>query len=534
MKTIKLKLENVIKKTFNIEDEVNLSKPSSVEFGDFTSNICFILSKKLALPPLAIAEKIKKNFSIEENDSLESIEIVAPGFINFYMNKKHHSDIINNILNLKDKYGQGKKNKEIINIEYVSANPTGFLHVAHARGAALGDSLANIISFAGSEVIREYYINDAGSQINILAEAIYIRYQQELGKNLEMPEDTYRGDDIVWFAKKIIQKIGNKWADCKFSEISGEIKTIATEQVLIKIKEDLKSMGVDFDIWFSEKSMYKDNYLKNEIKNIKGTYEKDGALWMETTKYGDDKDRVLIKSDGSYTYFLPDIIYHKIKSNRNQKITKMINIWGADHSGYIKRMEIALELQNQKGILDVITIQLVKLLKDNVEVKMSKRKGTSLYLTELLKQVGRDSSRFYLVNRSSNSEVDFDLNLVNLKTNDNPLFAIQYAHARIHQLISKSSIDNFDNLVFDNVKEHELITSLEKFPDLIQDISKNYKVHLLTKYLIQLAREYNSFYSNNKIIGAENEKSLIALSTACGIILKNGLNLIGVSAPDRM
>lgn len=526
-------LEEIIKKKKWEVKEYSITKPTNLEFGEFTSNFVLINAKKLNIKAPELAQIVISEFDWK-SIGIQRIEVVGPGFLNFFLEHKYYGQIVEKILKEDTNFGRGKKQDEIINIEFVSANPTGFLHVAHARGAALGDSLANIIEYSGKTVTREYYINDAGNQIDRLGISLWVRYQQLFGVNVDLPQDSYVGSDIIWGAEQAKKIINDKWLNIPYEEIKDEVKELSVKIMLDKIKIDLESMGVRFDIWFSEKSLYVGKQMEEHIKKLKGTYKKDGALWLETTKFGDDKDRVLIKSDGDSTYFLSDTIYHTIKAKRDKKVSKLIDIWGADHSGYIKRVEISLELQDLKGILEVITIQLVKLIKDGQEVKMSKRKGTSLFLSELVEQVGKDTTRFFLVNRSVNSQIDFDLDLANLKTNDNPVFIVQYAHARTVQLMNKSKISSFSSFNYKEENEFNLINLMNKFPELIQQIALNSKVNLLAQYLIDLAREYNSFYSNIKIIDNEREADLIALSKACGNILKIGLNLLGVDAPERM
>lgn len=524
-----------------------ISKPTNSDFGDFSSNIALVAAKIKKISPMEVAKLIVEKFD-KKSAFVNNIEIVAPGFINFYLVDEYYSNIVKKIIKQDSSYGKDKSSLHY-NLEFVSANPTGFLHVAHARGAALGDSLANILNHVGIKVTREYYINDAGSQINILAMACFFRYQELLIledkllndnqkadslKQWTLPEESYHGQDIVWCAKQIKKKINNLWKEKEYKEIEEEIKEISIAIMLDKIKKDMKIMNVKFDIYFSEKSLYKENVIPNKLKEINGVITKDGATWLNTQKYGDDKDRVLIKTDGSYTYFLPDIIYHNIKVSRNENIAKLINIWGADHSGYIKRMEIAMDLMGHKEKLEVIVLQLVKLLKNGQELKMSKRKGTSLYLSELINEVGVDTARFFLVNRSQNSQIDFDLDLASMKTNDNPVFIVQYAFARTQQLLKKSEIKIYNKFSYIELKEKTIIGMLEQFPSLLKQISENNKVHLLPQYLINLAKEFNSFYSNAKIIGKINEEELLSLVKACGIVLKLGLNLLGVSAPERM
>ena len=534
------KISNELKKILEENkwdtSKISVSKNKNIEFGEFNTNIAFLLSKELRLNPMDLANEIVSKFNKKNLSYIKDIKVVNPGFINFYLNDKYYVDIVKTVVQNKE-YGKKVKNNITINVEFVSANPTGFLHVAHARGAAFGDSLSNILDYAGYNVIREYYINDVGNQIDRLAISIYIRYHQELGVQLEMPEDSYVGIDIIWGAKEIIKKYGNKFLNIPFENCVDEIKKISLEIMLSKIKKDLLELGVEFDIWFSEKTLYENNLITKQLNTLKGIYEKDGAKWLETTKYGDDKDRVLVKADGTGTYFLSDTVYHNIKASREPKPQKLINVWGADHIGYIKRVETALLLQGYKSdILTVITMQLVRLIKDGKEMKMSKRKGTSLFMSELVEQVGKDTTRFFLINRTNNSTIDFDIDLANLKTNDNPVFSIQYANARIQKLIQNVNINyenDFKELKYSET-EYGIINLIDKFPQLIEEISQNYKIHLLAQYLIDLAKEYNSLYSNVKIIGSKREKELLFLSIGCSNIFKIGLKLLGVSAPERM
>ena len=534
-------MENKIHQEINkIFDKLNwpkinfhVVKPTNIEFGEYTSNVALSASKTLSTKPQEIAQKIIDNFD-NKKFNIKEIKIMGPGFINFYFDNNYYSSIVKEIFQ-NPEFGKQPKNNKVINNEYVSANPTGFLRVAHARGAVIGDSISNILEYAGYKVIREYYINDNGSQIDRLAISIYVRYHQEFGISMELPEDSYAGIDIIWGAKELIKIVDKKFLNVAFEECKEEIKKMSIKIMLDKIKKDLKELGVEFDIWFSEKSLYTDGLIDHQLKTLKGIYEKDGAKWLNTTQFGDDKDRVLVKSNGESTYFLSDTVYHTIKLNREPKPIKLLDIWGADHIGYIKRVEAALELQGYKDCLDVITVQLVKLIKDGQELKMSKRKGTSLFMSELISEVGKDTTRFFLLNRSNTSSIEFDLDLANMKTSDNPLFIVQYAYARTQQLKAKSKIQNIDtsNLNYQTT-EYTLINLMNKFPEFVVQIAENYKVHLLTQYLIDLSREYNSFYSNCKIIDTDRENELLCLSLACGNILKIGLKLLGISAPERM
>ena len=512
MKNEIIKVVKEALKKMDIFEEVELTPAKG--HADFSTNIAFKLSKKLGKSPLEIADDIAKQIS---SKSIDRIEVAKPGFINIFLNNLASAAIIQDIIDKGDNFGKGKENK-YINIEYVSANPTGDLHLGHARGAALGDSLARILRFAGNKVDEEYYINDAGNQMEVLTDSVIARMN-----NTELPEVSYKGKDIVEVAKKIK------------STKREEIKLEAKELLLQKIKDDLKAFGVNIKIYTSEQEIKDSGAIEKTLKKLdiaEATFKKDGALWLKTINKGDDKNRVLIKSDNSNTYLLPDIAYHNIKLSRGYD--QLINIWGADHIGYIKRMEVALEyLGLPKKNLNILTVQLVKLIKDGKEFKMSKRAGTSFTLNELLTIVGKDATRFNLVQRSNTSTIDFDIDQARKLSSENPVFTIQYTHARTHSLLQKSSIKP-KAIKISGKQEEALINILSKFPELISTISKTHKVHLLTQYLIDVAKTFNSLYATKTFIGNENEESLLALTKATQIVLKNALTLIGVSSPEKM
>lgn len=514
-------LENAIKK-MGVDSQVELTP--SKGHGDFSTNIAMKIASQLKKSPQNIAQEIINNL---EGDFISKAEVAGPGFINIFLKGDVVTDIVNNILKQDGDFGKGTQDK-YINIEYVSANPTGFLHIGHARGAVLGSVLVNVLKFSGNKVDGEYYINDAGNQINVLAESVKVRYLQELGIDAQMPETSYGGEDIKIVAKMFVDKYGDSLAN----EDSSRFKVEAKDILLEILKEHLKDYGVEFDLFSSEQKIYDDNKIKPTLEKLKNhTYEKEGALWLDTTSKGDDKDRVLIKSDGAYTYLTPDIAYHDMKLSRGYD--ELINIWGADHIGYIKRMSVALEylgLPNDK--LDILTVQLVKLFRDGKELKMSKRMGTSYTIQELLEEVGKDAARWFMVDRSNTSDFVFDINLATSKTSDNPVFTVQYTHARANQLIEKSTVESKAGEYGD--KEKEIINHLNKFPEIIERISTTHKVHLLPQYLVELVQQFNSWYSNTKAIGHENEASLIALVKAVKIVIKNGLELLGISAPHKM
>ena len=500
----------------------------SKQHGDFSTNIAMKLTKELGMAPRDIAEKLIKEI---DASFIEKMEVAGPGFINIFVNSSTTSDILKNIVEQGAKFGKGNQGK-YINVEYVSANPTGYLHVGHARGAALGSTLSNILLFAGNKVDQEYYINDAGNQINTLGLAAFIRYQQELGVELEMPENTYKGNDIIALAKELVGIWGDKYKGVEYSKVEKIFKDESKKRLLQEIVNDLGDFGIKMDFYSSEQAVYDSGAIDVALDKLKEhTFKEDGALWLKTIVNGDDKDRVLIKTDGTYTYLTPDIAYHDKKISRGYD--ELINIWGADHIGYIKRMETAIGyLGLSADKLDVLTIQLVRLIKDGEELKMSKRLGTSFTLRELLELVGKDATRFYMIDRSNNSKFDFDLDQATKQSSENPVFTLQYTHARANQLLSKSTVTPIIGTY--EGKEKELIETINEFPELILRIANKHKVHLLPQYIIKVANLFNSFYSNSKIIGNEREAEMLSLVQATKNVLKTGLELIGVTALNKM
>ncbi|CAM9112986.1 arginine--tRNA ligase [Mycoplasma todarodis] len=529
MKTKIIKAVTESLKKLNVEEEVQLTPAKG--HADFSTNIAMKLARALKDAPQNIAQKIVEGID-KDKYSIENIEIAGPGFINFFMKREALNTIITDILEAGDDYGKGNQS-DYVNIEYVSANPTGYLHLGHARGAVVGSALVNILRFAGNKVDAEYYINDAGAQINILGEASWTRYQQAFGVEIEMPENTYRGQDIVWVAEQLKEMWGDKYLNVPYEECQEIFKSEAKKMLLDEIDKDLKKLGVVMDMYSSEQSMYDQGLIVKALDKLQDKYEEDGATWLRTTKYGDDKDRVLIKSDGTYTYLTPDIAFHNVKLSRGYDY--IINVFGADHIGYIKRMEVALlQLGYPDGALkDTLVIQLVRLIKDGQELKMSKRMGTSFTLRELIDLTGKDATRFFMANRSCDSKFDFDVTLATKKTSDNPVFYIQYAHARANQILGKTDKEmDINNLYTEGAEK--LMDVLSKFPDLVITMANTRKIHLLPQYLIDLARAFHSYYNSNKIVGSENEAGMLPIVVAAKQVLKNGLNLLGISAPERM
>lgn len=510
----------------NIPEESNKNQINY----DFSTNLAFILKKFKKVAPIEIANKIKEKLS--NNSNIEIISVSAPGFLNFVLNEKLFSSVIKNVLRQRIKYGAGFVETKKINVEYVSANPTGFLHVGHVRGAVFGDSLIRVLKHAGHQVEAEYYINDAGNQINILGQSIFVRYQELFKIKAEMPEDSYRGSDIIWAAKKIKSKYNDYFLsmdDKKFEEL----KNISVAILLDKIKKDLKKINVYFDTFSSEKDLTKNNLIAPVIKKLsKYTYHKDEALFLNTTTFGDDKDRVLIKSDGQYTYLTPDIAYHETKL---QKSDSIIDIWGADHSGYVDRMRIAIQcLGYNSEKLNFLIIQLVRLIKNGKEFKMSKRAGTSITLADLLDNTSSDAIRFMMLTREINTKYDFDIDSANSKDASNPVYNVQYSYARTVSLLKNLKKPKLLNNIHLSSKAKKIILILDELPSLLATIIQTSKVNLLSQYLLNLSNSFNSFYAETKLINNVYEEYYSALVKAVQIVFKLVLNLIGVSAPKSM
>lgn len=524
---------------------IALEKPKDKQHGDFAANIAMQLARIAKKAPRQIAEEIVENLD-QSKASIEKVDIAGPGFINFFMKSDFLGELIPTILEAGEAYGQTDFGKgEKVQIEFVSVNPTGELHLGHARGAAYGDVLCNVLEATGHDVQREYYINDAGNQIDNLAISIEARYLQALGQDAPMPEDGYHGKDIIEIGKTLVAEEGDKWASVSSEERIAYFKEYGLKSLLGKIEEDLADFRVHFDHWFSERSLYKDNQIADVLgilENGQYTYEQDGATWLRSTDFNDDKDRVLIKQDGSYTYLTPDIAYHKNKFDRG--FDKIVNVWGADHHGYIARMRAALlALGYPEEKFDVKIIQMVNLLEKGETLKMSKRSGNAVSLRELMDEVGIDAVRYYFVTRSNDSQLDFDVELARSQSNDNPVFYVQYAHARICTMLKQAekqgfTVDEgFDPTLLVTEKEVDLLTKLGAFPQVLTDAAEKYTPHHVTQYVFDLASLLHSFYNAEKVLDAGNPeltKARIALMKAVRITIANGLKIIGVSAPVKM
>lgn len=526
-------------------DELNihLETPRNKEMGDYATNVAMQLTKVAKRAPRQIAEAILEH--LPENEWIESIEIAGPGFMNIRVKKDYLADVVKTVLAQGETYGRSNAGQgEKIQVEFVSANPTGDLHLGHARGASLGDSLCNILDAAGYDVYREYYINDAGNQIDNLAMSIDVRYAEALGQEKEMPEDGYRGADIIALAKKIAERDGDKWLNVDEQERLQAFRQEGLDYELGKLKEDLANFRVSFDRWYSETSLYESGKIDTALDALRANghvYEEEGATWFRSTTFGDDKDRVLIKQDGSYTYLTPDIAYHKDKLDRG--FEKLINIWGADHHGYIPRMQAAIEaLGYDRDTLEVEVVQMVQLFKDGEIFKMSKRTGKAVTLRELVEDVGLDAVRYFFAMRSGDTQMDFDLDLAVSQSNENPVYYAQYAHARIASILRQAAEQNMEADVekaslLTSEKEIELMRKVGDFPQLVSDAARARAPHRITTYVQELSSTFHSFYNAQKVIDLEQldrSAARLALVTATKQTIANALRLVGVAAPEKM
>ncbi|MEC3619981.1 arginine--tRNA ligase [Bacillus subtilis] len=524
---------------------VVLETPKDKTHGDYSTNMAMQLARVAKKAPRQIAEEIVAHFD-KGKASIEKLDIAGPGFINFYMNNQYLTKLIPSVLEAGEAYGETNiGNGERVQVEFVSANPTGDLHLGHARGAAVGDSLCNVLSKAGYDVSREYYINDAGNQINNLALSVEVRYFEALGLEKPMPEDGYRGEDIIAIGKRLAEEYGDRFVNEEESERLAFFREYGLKYELDKLRKDLENFRVPFDVWYSETSLYQNGKIDKALEALreKGhVYEEDGATWFRSTTFGDDKDRVLIKKDGTYTYLLPDIAYHKDKLDRG--FDKLINVWGADHHGYIPRMKAAIEaLGYEKGTLEVEIIQLVHLYKNGEKMKMSKRTGKAVTMRDLIEEVGLDAVRYFFAMRSADTHMDFDLDLAVSTSNENPVYYAQYAHARICSMLRQGEEQGLKpaaDLDFSHIqseKEYDLLKTIGGFPEAVAEAAEKRIPHRVTNYIYDLASALHSFYNAEKVIDPENEeksRARLALMKATQITLNNALQLIGVSAPEKM
>lgn len=524
--------------------DVLLEVPPQKEFGDFATNIAMQSARIAHKSPRMIADVLLKHL---DAPWLEKAEVAGAGFINFFLKHDIIYDTLCHILEQGKQYGQAPlRAEDTVQVEYVSANPTGPLHVGHGRGAAYGSALVNLLRAAGYNVQSEYYINDAGNQMNNLAASVNARYLELLGKKAEIPENGYHGADIIDTARAIIEQDGDKYLQMDEKDRLEIFKNRAYEEKLKALKRDLESFNVTFDKWFSERTLHPEA-IKKACETLKGNgnmYEKDGALWLKSTAYGDDKDRVVIRDNGVPTYLAADIAYHKNKYERQFK--KLINIWGADHHGYVARVKAAMAaLGLDPNQLEILLLQMVSLFRNGELVKMSKRTGQAITLNELIEEVGTDAARYFFIMRSLDTQLDFDLDLAKSHSNENPVYYIQYANARIFSIYKQvaENGDVFDmtwkNTKWDKLKEERelaLIKKMAAYPEEIRKAATDRAPHRIAHFVYEMAGLFHAFYNNCHIIQTDKEleEARLALVTAVQITIANCLTVLGISAPETM
>lgn len=524
--------------------DVLLEVPPQKEFGDFATNIAMQSARIAHKSPRMIADILLRHL---DAPWLEKAEVAGAGFINFFLKHDIIYDTLCHILEQGKQYGQAPlRAEDTVQVEYVSANPTGPLHVGHGRGAAYGSALVNLLRAAGYNVQSEYYINDAGNQMNNLAASVNARYLELFGKKAEIPENGYHGADIIDTARAIIEQDGDKYLQMDEKDRLEIFKNRAYEEKLKALKRDLESFNVTFDKWFSERTLHPEA-IKKACETLKGNgnmYEKDGALWLKSTAYGDDKDRVVIRDNGVPTYLAADIAYHKNKYERQFK--KLINIWGADHHGYVARVKAAMAaLGLDPNQLEILLLQMVSLFRNGELVKMSKRTGQAITLNELIEEVGTDAARYFFIMRSLDTQLDFDLDLAKSHSNENPVYYIQYANARIFSIYKQiaENGDVFDmtwkNTKWDKLKEERelaLIKKMAAYPEEIRKAAADRAPHRIAHFVYEMAGLFHAFYNNCHIIQSDKEleEARLALVTAVQITIANCLAVLGISAPETM
>lgn len=524
-----------------------IEKPADKKNGDFSSNIAMAGARAFHGAPRMIAEAIVKNFSLD-GGYIDRCEIAGPGFINFYLSDKYYSDVLKDIVASGDSYGRSDygEGKRIL-VEFVSANPTGPMHIGNARGGAIGDCLASVLDAVGYDVQREFYVNDAGNQIEKFATSLEVRYLQECGKDVELPEDAYHGEDITVHARNFFSEVGDKYAECDSQERRDALVAYALPKNIAGLEADLGKYRIKYDKWFRESTLHKDGSVQKVIEALKEngvTYEQDGALWFKASEFGNDKDIVLIRANGIPTYIVPDIAYHY-----NKLVTrgydKAIDVLGADHHGYIPRMKAALTaLGLDADRLDIVIMQMVRLVRNGETIKLSKRSGKAITLNTLLEEIPIDAARFFFNLREPNSHFDFDLELAAKQSSENPVYYVQYAHARICSIIKKAAEEGIEVVTpsaealnrLNSDEERDLISHLAGLTDEIIGAAKNYDPAKITHYVIDLATLFHKFYNAHRVVSDDKEltEARLFLCTAVKNTIKNILVMLKVDVPEAM
>lgn len=532
--------------TLDVFPEIVVEKPRDEKMGDFSTTLAMSLAKSERKKPRDIAEAIRRQLR-EGEGMVESVEIAGPGFINIRMSRDFFLQRLLEAAAQGDNFGDSDIGANLkVHIEFVSANPTGPLHVGHGRGAAVGHALSCLLKKAGYDVFTEYYVNDVGNQMRILGRSVWLRYRELLGQIVEFPQDHYQGDYIHDIAREIIAKTGNKYLDQNEEEALPFFKKYAADAILNGIKKDLENFRVQYDNWFSEQSLYDDHSVEKAIDWLRDKghiYEKDGAVWLKSSAFKDEKDRVIIKQTGEKTYFCSDIAYHKNKIDRGYE--KIVDLWGADHHGYVPRMQAALEaMEYGKDAFNVLLIQFVSLIRGGVKVSMSTRSGEFVTLADVVSEVGVDVARFFFLMKSSGTHLDFDLELAKKESPDNPVYYIQYAHARIcnifltarDQGVELPSADAVDLSLLKEDEEISLIKKILAYPECIEKSALNQEVHRIPYYLQELVAAFHGYYAKRRVVSDNRDltQARLFLVDALRKVIKNGLGILGVTAPERM
>ena len=524
--------------------EIVVEKPKDEKMGDFSTNIAMTLARSERKNPKMIAESVVRYL---KNGDLSQVEIAGPGFINLKMSHEFFLQRLKNVVKQGDDFGQtdvGQGTKVLI--EFVSANPTGPLHVGHGRGAAVGDALARILKKSGYDLSTEYYINDVGNQMNFLGRSTWLRYRELLGEAIEFPDDHYRGEYIKDIANEIVKQKGNEFLNKPEEECLPFFRKFAKDNVLKGIQKDLTEFRVNFDNWFTEQSLYDDSSVEKAIKWLKGKghiYEKDGAVWLKSSAFNDDKDRVIVKKTGEKTYFCSDIAYHQNKINRGFK--KIINLMGADHHGYVPRMEAVLQAMGYDNkIFKILLIQFVSLLRAGEKISMSTRAGEFETLRDVVSEVGVDVARYYFLMRSSDTHLEFDLELAKKENSENPVFYIQYAHARICSIFRTAEekgvvwdrSNEVDLSLLVEEEEFGIIRAVLAFPEIVEKSARALEVHRISHYLLDMVSRFHGYYSRHRVISDDKALTLarLFLLDSIRITIRNGFELMGILAPEKM
>jgi len=524
-----------------------IEAPREKGHGDFACNAAMLMAREAHMAPRQIAEIIIGLVDLDKLTQVEKMEVAGPGFINIFLNNSWLFDIPFTVCEMGEKFGFNASQNGKVQVEFVSANPTGNLHMGNARGGAIGDTLANILKYAGYEVEREFYLNDAGNQIEIYSNSLEARYLQLSGEDVEFPENGYAGQDVIDTVKNIMSQYGESLTKLPKEKRRKLLTEYALEEKTVYIKKTLQNFGIEYDVWFSEKILHESGAVEQVINYLKENnciYEREGALWFKTNNSTEeDKDNVVKRANGLPTYFAADIAYHQNKFERG--FDWVINVWGADHHGHVSRMKDAVEaLGYKREMMDVLLMQLVRLYRGEEVVRMSKRTGTTVSLDELIEEVGKDAARFFFVMRSPDSHLDFDMQLAAEQSQDNPVYYVQYAHARICSIfrqaraakIEMSAVENIDANLLKEPEELAILRKIADFPEEIRISAKNLAPHRIARYVLELAGLFHSFYNHHRVLNPDSklQDARLLLMQVTQITIKNALTILGVSAPDHM